>query len=56
MSEEPHDVRPSIREARTNWRDSSLPFFSKLRMALANNWTKVRTRQNCCGNFGQPGC
>jgi hypothetical protein len=25
-------------------------------MTLANNWTKIRTRQNCCGHPGQPGC
>jgi len=29
---------------------------TKLRMALSNNLTKVRQRQNCCGNYGQPGC
>jgi hypothetical protein len=30
--------------------------WTKLRMALANTWTKVRTRRGCCGNLGQPGC
>jgi len=54
MSEE--RPQPSLRDARTNWRASSLPFLSKLRLALRNNWTKLRTRQDCCGNYGQPGC
>jgi hypothetical protein len=39
-----------------NWRDSDLPFWAKLRLALANNWKKLRTGQTCCGNHGQPGC
>ena len=56
MADERPNVQPSLRDARTNWRQSALPFFSKMRMALGNNWTKLRTRQNCCGNFGQPGC
>ena len=25
-------------------------------MAIANNLKKARTRQDCCGNHGQPGC
>ena len=32
------------------------PFPTKVRLALANNWRKVRTRSGCCGNYGQPGC
>jgi len=32
------------------------PFPTKVRLALANNWRKVRTRSDCCGNYGQPGC
>ncbi len=56
MAKDQPRVRPSLRDARTNWRESNLPFFTKLRVALRNNWTKLRTRQNCCGNFGQPGC
>ncbi len=49
-------MRPSLGAVVTNWRRSDLPFFTKLRMTLANNWTKLRTRRNCCGNLGQPGC
>ncbi len=56
MAEEPSRVRPSLSAVRANWRESDLPFFGKLRAALGNTWTKMSTRQNCCGNFGQPGC
>jgi hypothetical protein len=56
MAEERPRVRPSLGAVFTNWRRSDLPFLSKLRMALANNWTKLRTRRGCCGNEGQPGC
>jgi len=31
-------------------------FPMKVRLALANSWRKVRTRSDCCGNYGQPGC
>ena len=34
--------------------DASFP--TKVRLALANNWRKIRTRSGCCGNHGQPGC
>jgi hypothetical protein len=46
-------------ELRTSWRnfrDYDAPFTTKIRMAIANNLKKARTRQNCCGNLGQPGC
>lgn len=28
----------------------------KLYLVLRNNWIKIRTRQGCCGHFGEPGC
>jgi hypothetical protein len=39
-----------------NFSSYDAPFPTKVRLALANNWRKVRTRSNCCGNYGQPGC
>ncbi len=48
--------RPSARALISNWRDYDAPRTTKLRLALRNNWTKLRTRSNCCGNHGQPGC
>lgn len=32
------------------------PFPTRTRLALANNWRKLRSRSGCCGNYGQPGC
>jgi hypothetical protein len=40
----------------TNFTTYDAPFPSKVRLALANSWKKVRTRSDCCGNHGQPGC
>ncbi len=56
MAEERPRVRPSLRALTANWGNSDLPFFGKLRVAVSNNWRKARTRENCCGNLGQPGC
>ena len=39
-----------------NFSTYDAPFPTKVRLALANNWRKVRTRSDCCGNYGQPGC
>ena len=39
-----------------NFRHYDAPFPVKLRLALSNSWRKVRTRSNCCGHHGQPGC
>jgi hypothetical protein len=40
----------------TNFTTYDAPFPTKVRLALANSWRKVRTRSDCCGNYGQPGC
>ena len=39
-----------------NFSDYDAPFPAKVRLALANSWRKVRTRSDCCGNYGEPGC
>ncbi|MCK9519477.1 MAG: hypothetical protein M0R74_10720 [Dehalococcoidia bacterium] len=54
MSEERR--RGSFGAVVTNWRTYDATFATKLRLLLRNNWTKVRTRSDCCGNFGEPGC
>lgn len=46
---------PSLRAAFSNMR-ADMPLQRKLGRLLANNWTKIRIRSNCCGNYGQPGC
>ncbi len=56
MDEERPTVRPSLGAWISNWHNSDLPFFSRMETALRNNWTKIRTMQNCCGNLGEPGC
>lgn len=48
--------KPSLGAVVSNWNSYNAPFATKLRLALSNNLTKVRKRQNCCGNHGQPGC
>jgi hypothetical protein len=48
--------RPSLGATWSNWRDYDAPFGTKLRLAFRNNWKKLRTRRNCCGNGGEPGC
>jgi hypothetical protein len=48
--------KPSPKALIANWNTYDAPFATKLRMAVQNNLTKLRTRQDCCGNYGQPGC
>lgn len=48
--------RPSIRTALRNFSTYDAPIGTKLRMTLTNNLTKLRTRSDCCGHPGQPGC
>jgi hypothetical protein len=52
----PPGAKPSLRASLSNWSTYDAPFTTKLRMVVSNNWTKIRTHQNCCGNHGQPGC
>ena len=33
-----------------------MPLWRKVRLVLSNNLIKIRTRRDCCGNHGQPGC
>jgi hypothetical protein len=40
----------------SNFSTYDAPFPTKIRLALANSWTKVSRRSACCGNYGQPGC
>jgi hypothetical protein len=45
-----------MRVSLANFRDYDAPFLEKVRLAMANNLTKLRTGSSCCGNHGQPGC
>ena len=46
---------PSLRAVFSNL-GAQMPLGSKVQRIFANNWTKIRTRSNCCGNYGEPGC
>jgi hypothetical protein len=48
--------KPNPRALVSNWTSYDAPFTTKLRMAFSNNLLKIRKHQNCCGNYGQPGC
>ena len=39
-----------------NFSSYHAPFRTRARLALENNWKKLRTGSDCCGNYGQPGC
>jgi hypothetical protein len=45
-----------MRAAFSNWKTYEAPFATKVRLVLSNNLIKIRKRQDCCGNYGQPGC
>lgn len=47
--------RPSITSFFTNLQ-APLPLRRKVRLLLRNNWIKIKTRSNCCGHPGEPGC
>ena len=48
--------KPSLGAVFANWSTYDAPFGTKLRMVVSNNMTKLRTKKDCCGNHGQPGC
>jgi hypothetical protein len=45
----------SANAALRNWRQP-MPLGRKIRLALKNVSIKIRKRQTCCGNYGEPGC
>jgi hypothetical protein len=52
---EPPAQRPSMRVAFTNMK-AKMPLHRKFYLLFRNNWTKIRTGQDCCGHLGEPGC
>jgi hypothetical protein len=46
---------PNVRAALSNLR-APMPIGRKIQRLVANNWTKLHTRSNCCGHYGEPGC
>jgi hypothetical protein len=51
----PEDWRIGLRNSFTNW-NQPLPTRTKFRLLARNLWIRVRTRSNCCGHDGEPGC
>ncbi|MYC35268.1 MAG: hypothetical protein F4X64_19155 [Chloroflexi bacterium] len=51
-----HDERPNLRASLGNLRGTGLSWQQVLGQVASNFRIKVTTRQNCCGNLGQPGC
>jgi hypothetical protein len=49
-------MRPSLRASWQNFWQSDMPFVARCQVAFKNNAIKMRTRQNCCGHPGEPGC
>ena len=49
-------ARSSGKALFANFSTYDAPFPTKVRLALANSWRKVRARSDCCGNYGEPGC
>ena len=47
---------PNLGAFLANQRNTGLPWYRLLAISAANNWRKLRTGRNCCGNHGQPGC
>jgi hypothetical protein len=53
--EHDHPPPPDPRAAWANLRQPG-PLGWKVGRVVANTFTKLRTRQGCCGNLGEPGC
>ena len=52
MTDQP---RPAFTDLIANLRAASSPA-AALRGLAAHSWTKLRTRRNCYGDYGAPGC
>jgi hypothetical protein len=49
------ELRRYVSDFFTNWRDSDLPFATKVATTVRNR-AKGLVNGGCCGNHGQPGC
>ncbi|MDE3077163.1 MAG: hypothetical protein KGJ86_17235 [Chloroflexota bacterium] len=56
MNHEHSHHTPSLKAALANFRTYDAPLAVKIGLLFRNNIRKLRTRSNCCGNHGQPGC
>jgi len=51
-----HPHRPSAGNFFKIWRASDKSFLTKSKLVVKNQFIKVRTLKDCCGNYGEPGC
>jgi hypothetical protein len=56
MCDGSHEHGPNPRSSWRNLTTGDMPISRRLRLAVANTWSKVRHRQQCCGHYGEPGC
>lgn len=47
-------IKPSGADVWANLRGAGA--LAAVRGMAANTWIKLRRRDNCCGNYGDPGC
>ncbi|MFN2164989.1 MAG: hypothetical protein ACK2U9_01855 [Anaerolineae bacterium] len=55
MCSEKGNEGPTTTEALENLR-KPMPLARKIKLIARNNWIKLRTQSDCCGNYGEPGC
>ena len=48
-------IKPSGADVWANLRGAGSPL-AALRGMAANTWLKLKRRDDCCGNYGDPGC
>lgn len=48
--------RPNLSDIFSNLRSGGQPWYRTLATIALNKWRKLKSRQNCCGNLGAPGC
>ena len=48
-------IKPSGADVWANLRSAGSPL-AALRGMAANTWLKLKRRDDCCGNYGDPGC
>ena len=48
-------IKPSGADVWANLRRAGSPL-AALRGMAANTWLKLKRRDDCCGNYGDPGC
>jgi hypothetical protein len=51
----PVDWRVGLRNGFSNW-NQPLPTHTKLKLLTRNLLIRARTRSDCCGHDGEPGC